>query len=109
MSEVLRRGQRQPWVTKWPVSRLGTMLIAAFVGIGIFTYCNIEAWTPLEQSYWVQYLNAKPFPTERGDYKPLTKVDVRMFDNVRRTTPMRVLALLLTSLQFRNRWIRPFH
>jgi hypothetical protein len=51
------------------------MLIAAVVGIGIFTYCNIEMWTPLQQWYWVQYLNTKSFPTARGDYKLLTTVD----------------------------------
>jgi hypothetical protein len=42
------------------------------VGIGIFTYCNIEMWTPLQQWYWVQYLDTKTFPKERGDYKLLT-------------------------------------
>ena len=36
MSQVLGRGQHQPWVTKWPVSSLGAMLIAAVVGIGIY-------------------------------------------------------------------------
>ena len=51
------------------------MLIAAVVGIGIFTYSNIEMWTPLQQGYWVQYLNTKSFPTARGDYKLLTTVD----------------------------------
>jgi hypothetical protein len=45
------------------------------VGIGIFTYCNIQMWTPLQQWYWVQYLNTKSFPTARGDYKLLTTVD----------------------------------
>jgi hypothetical protein len=50
------------------------MLIAAIVGIGIFT-CNIQMWTPLQQWYWVQYLNTKSFPTARGDYKLLTTVD----------------------------------
>jgi hypothetical protein len=65
----LGRGEHQPWATTWPVSSLGAMLIAAIVGIGIFTYCNIELWTPLQQWYWVQYLNTKSFPTARGDYK----------------------------------------
>jgi hypothetical protein len=45
------------------------------VGIGIFTYCNIEMWTPLQQWYWVQYLDTKTFPKERRDYKLLTKMD----------------------------------
>jgi hypothetical protein len=75
MSQVLGRGEHQPWATKWPVSSLGAMLIAAVVGIGIFTYCNIERWTPLQQWYWVQYLNTKSFPSARGDYKLLTTVD----------------------------------
>jgi hypothetical protein len=61
-SQVLDRGEHQPWATKWPVSSLGAMPIAAVVGIGIFTYCNIEMWTPLQQWYWVQYLNSKTFP-----------------------------------------------
>jgi hypothetical protein len=77
MSQVLGRGEHRPWVTKWPVSSLGAMLIAAVVGIGIFTYCNTETWTPLQQWYWVQYLNTKSFPTTRGDYELLTKVDAR--------------------------------
>jgi hypothetical protein len=75
MSQVVGRGEHQPWATKWPVSSLGAMLIAALVGIGIFTYCNIELWTPLQQWYWVQYFNTKSFPTARGDYKLLTTVD----------------------------------
>jgi len=56
MSQVLGRGEHQPWATKWPVSSLEAMLIAAIVGIGIFTYCNIEVWTPLQQWYWVHKL-----------------------------------------------------
>jgi hypothetical protein len=71
MNQALGRGEHQPWATKWPVSSLGAMLIAAVVGIGIFTYCNIEMWTPLEQWYWVQYFNTKSFPTAHGDYKLL--------------------------------------
>src|SRR5580693_8164584 len=54
MSQVVGRGEHQPWATKWPVSSLGAMLIAAIVAIGIFTYCNIQMWTPLQQWYWVQ-------------------------------------------------------
>jgi hypothetical protein len=77
MSQVLGRGEHQPWAAKWPVSSLGAMLIAAVVGIGIFTYCNTEMGTPLQQWYWVQYLNTKSFPTTRGDYKLLTTVDAQ--------------------------------
>jgi hypothetical protein len=75
MSQMLGRGESRPWSARWPVSSLGAMLIAAVVGIGIFTYCNIEMWTPLQQWYWVQYLNTKSFPTARSDYKLLTTVD----------------------------------
>ena len=71
MSQIVGRGEHQPWATKLPVSSLGAMLIAAVVGIGVFTYCNTEMWTPLQQWYWVQYLNTKSFPTERGDYNSL--------------------------------------
>lgn len=53
------------------------MLIAVTVGIGIFTYRNVELWTPLQQWYWTQYLTTKTFPTARGDYKLLAKVDAK--------------------------------
>jgi type IV secretory pathway TraG/TraD family ATPase VirD4 len=75
MSQVLGRGESRPWATKWPVSTLGAMLIAVVVGIGIFTYRNVELWTPLQQWYWTQYLTTKTLPTARGDYKLLAKVD----------------------------------
>jgi hypothetical protein len=42
---------------------------------GIFTYRNVEKWTPLQQWYWTEYLTTKTFPTARGDYKLLAKVD----------------------------------
>jgi hypothetical protein len=66
MSQMMGRGESRPW-SAWPISSLWTMLIAAVVGIGIFTYCNIEMWTPLQQWFWVQYLHTKSFPTPRGD------------------------------------------
>jgi type IV secretory pathway TraG/TraD family ATPase VirD4 len=51
-------------------------LVLAFVtGIGIFTYRNVEVWTPLQQWYWIQYLNTKNFPSPRGDYQVLSKLD----------------------------------
>jgi hypothetical protein len=34
-------------------------------------------WTPLQRWYWVQCLNTKTFPTARGDYRLLAKVDGR--------------------------------
>jgi len=75
MTELLGRGESRPWATKWPVSSLGALLLAVVVGIGIFTYRNVETWTPLQQWYWVEYLNTKSFPTARGDYTMLAKVD----------------------------------
>jgi hypothetical protein len=45
------------------------------VGIGIFTYLNVEVWTPLQRWYWIQYLNTKNFPSPRGDYQVLSKLD----------------------------------
>ena len=52
MSQVLGRGESRPWATKWPVSSLGAFLLAVVAGIGIFTYRNVEKWTPLQQWYW---------------------------------------------------------
>ncbi|MFZ1131286.1 MAG: hypothetical protein WBV31_03870 [Terriglobales bacterium] len=34
-------------------------LLAVVAGIGIFTYSNVEKWTPLRQWYWTEYLTAK--------------------------------------------------
>jgi hypothetical protein len=39
------------------------------------TYRNVEKWTPLQQWYWTEYLTTKTFPTARGDYRLLAKVD----------------------------------
>jgi len=51
-------------------------LVLAFVaGIGIFTYENVEVWTPLQQWYWVQYSSSKNFPSPSGDYQVLSKLD----------------------------------
>jgi len=61
------RGESRPWATKWPVSSLGAFLLAVVAGIGIFTYRNVEKWTPLQQWYWVEYLSTKSFPSARGD------------------------------------------
>src|SRR5216684_4533737 len=75
MSQVLGRGESRPWATKWPVSSLGAFLLAVVAGIGIFTYRNVEKWTRLQQWYWTEYLTTKTFPTARGDYRLLAKVD----------------------------------
>jgi len=50
-------------------------VLAVVAGIGIFTYRNVEVWTPLQRWYWIQYLNTKNFPSPRGDYQVLAKVD----------------------------------
>ena len=47
MSQLLGRGEYRGWPTRWPVSSLGALVIAVVVGIGIFTYRNVEMWTPL--------------------------------------------------------------
>jgi hypothetical protein len=75
MSQMLGRGESRPWATKWPVSSLGAFLLAVAAGIGIFTFRNVEMWTPLQQWYWTQYLTARTFPAARGEYKMLAKVD----------------------------------
>ena len=33
MNQVLGRGEHQPWATKWPVSNLAAMLIAAVASV----------------------------------------------------------------------------
>lgn len=57
------------------MSTVGALLLAGVVGIGIFTYLNVEVWTPLQRWYWIQYLNTKNFPSPRGDYQVLSKLD----------------------------------
>jgi hypothetical protein len=50
--------------------------VLAFVaGIGIFTYQNVEVWTPLQQWYWTQYLSTKNSPVPNGSYQVLSKLD----------------------------------
>ncbi len=75
MNQLLGRGEYRGWSTKWPVSSLGALVLAVVAGIGIFTYRNIEVWTPLQRWYWIQYLNTKNFPSPSGDYQVLAKVD----------------------------------
>jgi len=57
------------------VSTLLALLLAFVAGIGIFTYRNVEVWTPLQQWYWIQYLNTKNFPSPSGHYQVLSKLD----------------------------------
>src|SRR6202140_3806153 len=75
MNQLLDRGEYRGWSTKWPVSSLGALVLAVVAGIGIFTYRNVEVWTPLQRWYWIQYLNTKNFPSPSGDYQVLAKVD----------------------------------
>ena len=77
MNRLLGREELRGWSTKWPVSSLGALLLAGAVGVGIFTYLNVEVWTPLQRWYWIQYLNTKNFPSPRGDYQVLSKLDQR--------------------------------
>ena len=75
MNQSVDRGEYRGWSTKWPVSSLGALVLAVVAGIGIFTYRNVEVWTPLQRWYWIQYLNTKNFPSPSGDYQVLTRVD----------------------------------
>ena len=77
MNQVLGRGESRPWATKWPVSSLGAMLIAGVLGIGIFTFRNLELWTPLQQWYWTEYLTTKSFPKAHGEYQMIVKMDAK--------------------------------
>ncbi len=75
MNRLLGREEPRGWSAKWPVSTVWALLLAGVVGIGIFTYLNVEVWTPLQRWYWIQYLNTKNFPSPRGDYQVLSKLD----------------------------------
>src|SRR5260370_7250766 len=75
MNQLLGRGEYRGWSTKWPVSSLGALVLAFVAGIGIFTYRNVEVWTPLQQWYWIQYMNTKNFPVPNGNYQVLSKLD----------------------------------
>jgi hypothetical protein len=57
------------------VSILVALLLAFVTGIGIFTYRNVEVWTPLQQWYWVQYSSTKSFPSPDDTYQVLSKLD----------------------------------
>jgi Type IV secretion-system coupling protein DNA-binding domain len=57
------------------MSTLVALLLALVAGIGIFTYRDVEVWTPLQQWYWTQYLSTKNFPVPSGNYQVLSKLD----------------------------------
>lgn len=67
----------QGWLTKWPISSVGVVLIAVAVGFGTFIYQEYGNWTPLQRWYWYEYLSTQTFPTARGDYWLITKSDWR--------------------------------
>ena len=75
MNRLLGRGESRGWSNNWPVSTLVALLLAFVAGIGIFTYRNVEVWTPLQQWYWIQYLSTKNFPGPSGNYQVLSKLD----------------------------------
>ena len=77
MNRLLGRAESGGWSIKWPVSTVGALLLAGVAGIGIFTYRNVEVWTPLQQWYWIQYLNTKNFPSPSGGYQMISKLDRR--------------------------------
>jgi len=57
------------------LSTVVTLVLAFVAGIGIFTYENVEVWTPLQRWYWVQYSMTKNFPNPSGSYQVLSKLD----------------------------------
>ena len=75
MNRLLSREESRGLSTKWPVSVLVALLLAFVTGMGIFTYRNVEVWTPLQQWYWVQYSSTKNFPSPDGTYQVLSKLD----------------------------------
>jgi len=75
VNRLLSREESRGLSTKWPVSVLVALLLAFVTGMGIFTYRNVEVWTPLQQWYWVQYSSTKNFPSPDGTYQVLSKLD----------------------------------
>ena len=75
MNRLLGREQSPGSSKNWLVSTLVALLLAFVAGIGIFTYRNVEVWTPLQQWYWIQYLSTKNFPGPSGNYQVLSKLD----------------------------------
>jgi len=75
VNRLLGRGESPGPSKNWLLSTLVAVLLAFVAGIGIFTYRNVEVWTPLQQWYWIQYLNTKNFPVPSGNYQVLSKLD----------------------------------
>lgn len=75
MNQLLGRGESLGPSKNWLLSTVVAFLLAFVVGIGIFTYEDVEVWTPLQQWYWVQYSNTKNFPSPNANYQVLSKLD----------------------------------
>ena len=75
MNQLLGRGEIPGPSKNWLLSTVVAFLLAFAVGIGIFTYEDVEVWTPLQQWYWVQYSNTKNFPSPNANYQVLSKLD----------------------------------
>ena len=75
MNRLLGRGESPGPSKNWPLATLVALVLAFVAGIGIFTYQNVEVWTPLQQWYWVQYSSTKNFPSPHGTYQVLSKLD----------------------------------
>jgi len=75
VNRFLGRGESPGPSKNWLLSTLVALLLAFVAGIGIFTYRNVEVWTPLQQWYWTQYLSTKNFPVPSRNYQVLSKLD----------------------------------
>ena len=75
MNQLLGRGESPGPSKNWLLSTVVAFLLAFVVGIGIFTYEDVEVWTPLQQWYWVQYSSTKNFPSPNAKYQVLSKLD----------------------------------
>jgi len=75
VNRLLGRGESPGPSKNWLLSTLVALVLAFVAGIGIFTYENVEVWTPLQQWYWVQYSSTKNFTSPSGTYQVLLKLD----------------------------------
>jgi hypothetical protein len=75
MSQQLGRGESRPWPAKRPVSSLVALGIVVAIGIEIFTFRNVQMWTPLQGRNWTEYLTSKTSSMTRGDCRLLEQVD----------------------------------
>ena len=75
MNRLLGRRESLGLSKNWLWPTLVALVLAFVAGIGVFTYQNVEVWTPLQQWYWVQYSSTKNFPNPGGTYQVLSKLD----------------------------------